>query len=82
LNSVSVASPALPSSTRLTSKSVSASWRALTLTWIEMFGPFSCGPNERGAFGFSKEKSFMYCASELSAGPWVGVEPLPGVSAI
>ncbi len=32
-------------------------------------------PSERGAFGFSKEKSFIYCTKALSAGPFASAPP-------
>ena len=42
-------------------------------------GASCCGARERGAFGFSKEKSFAYCASALSEGAvaaWDGLRQL------
>src|SRR5215203_2422837 len=42
-----------------------------------------CGVSERGAFGFSNEKSFAYCASAFNEGALSGWAPLPaGFSAI
>src|SRR5262245_12983043 len=67
------AASARPSIFSSTSNSVSPSGLALTLIWMLIFG--GCCPcpggwvSERGAFGFSKERSLTYWASTLSDGP-------------
>ena len=53
---------------RSTSKSASASCLALTLTCRLICGPSLCCCRERGALGFSNEKSLQYCARAFSAG--------------
>src|SRR5947209_15405818 len=59
---------ARPSIFSSTSKSLSASGFALTLIWMLIFGCCCCCCSERGAFGFSNDRSFTYCASTLSCG--------------
>ena len=59
---------ALPSSLSVTSKSVSDSGLALTLIWMAICGCVLPAVSERGAFGFSNERSLMYCATTLSCG--------------
>src|SRR5579883_2499668 len=44
---------------------------------MAMFGCLACGPSERGAFGFSKEKSFVYCTIALSVGAVLFSAPPP-----
>src|SRR3569833_2596054 len=53
---------------RRTSKSVPPRLVAPTLIWIEISGCLSCCDNEAGAFGFSKERSLIYCVRTPSCG--------------
>src|SRR5581483_5985637 len=64
---------------RDTSYSDSASGLAPTLIWILICGGFPWGCSEAGAFGFSNDRSLVYCARTLSWGgaPAVGGLPLP-----
>src|ERR1700743_814570 len=75
---------ALPSIKSATSKSFSPTLLALTLIWILIAGCCDCGPSEVGAFGFSNERSLVYCASTLSwgGGAASGGVPLPLVMEI
>ena len=57
-----------PSILSSTSKSCSASGLALTLIWMLIFGCCCCGCSERGAFGFSNDRSLMYWPRTLSCG--------------
>src|SRR6478736_1242020 len=59
---------ALPSTESVTSNSFSAILLALTLIWILMAGCCCWGAKEAGAFGFSNDRSLVYCASTLSWG--------------
>src|ERR1700759_5445993 len=68
----------LPSMVIVTSKSLSPTLLAPTLIWMLICGGWACGANEPGAFGFSNERSLVYCASTLSwGGAASGGEPLP-----
>src|SRR5690349_10242602 len=71
--------------TSSTSKSVSPTLRALTLTLISICGAVWRAASERGALGFSKERSLAYCASTLIAGALFSAAagpPFPFVLAI
>src|ERR1700726_2656410 len=70
---------ALPSTESVTSNSFSAILLALTLIWILIAGCCACGASEDGAFGFSNDRSLVYCASTLSwgGGAASGGVPLP-----
>src|SRR5882757_2914895 len=59
---------ALPSTESVTSYSFSAILLALTLIWILIAGCCCCGASEAGAFGFSNERSLVYCASTFNWG--------------
>src|SRR3954465_7090751 len=60
---------ALPSTESVTSYSCSEMLLALTLIWMLIAGCCCWGASEAGAFGFSNERSLVYCASTLSWGP-------------
>src|SRR3979490_379283 len=70
---------ALPSTESVTSYSFSAILLALTLIWILIAGCCCCGASELGAFGFSNDRSLVYCASTFNwgAGAASGGAPLP-----
>src|SRR6476661_7825452 len=69
---------ALPSIESVTSNSLSEMLLAETLIWMLMAGCCSCGAREEGAFGFSNDRSLVYCASTLSwGGACSGGAPLP-----
>src|SRR3984957_10739266 len=70
---------ALPSTERTTSYSVSERLPALTLIWMLIAGCCCCGAKEPGAFGFSNDRSLVYCASTFSCGGGAasGGVPLP-----
>src|SRR5262245_19938739 len=68
---------ALPSSLSSTSTSFSATGLAVTLIWMLIVGCCCEGISERGAFGFSNEKSLTYCANTLS---WGGLSPACAVA--
>src|ERR1700692_2302755 len=59
---------ALPSTESVTSNSFSEILLALTLIWILIAGCCCCGASEPGAFGFSNERSLVYCASTFNCG--------------
>src|SRR3981189_1717331 len=59
---------ALPSTESVTSNSLSEMLLALTLIWMLIAGCCCWGANEPGAFGFSNDRSLVYCASTLSWG--------------
>src|ERR1044071_4326899 len=62
----------------VTSKSLSAALLAPTLIWMLICGGWACGASEPGAFGFSNDRSLVYCASTLSwGGAPSGGLPLP-----
>src|SRR4029078_570091 len=67
LNITVPAASALPSSRRVTSTSVSVIGLAVTLTEMLICGWAVCC-SDFGAFGFSNERSLMYCASTMSWG--------------
>src|ERR1700761_1776913 len=74
---------ALPSISSATSYSFSLMLLALTLIWILIAGGCGCGPSEAGAFGFSNDRSLVYCASTLSwGGAASGGVPLPLVMGV
>src|SRR3984893_942839 len=79
LNITLPAFSALPSTESVTSYSFSAILLALTLIWILIAGCCGCGASEPGAFGFSNDRSLVYCASTFSWGgaPASGGAPLP-----
>src|SRR5258707_5285395 len=70
---------ALPSTESVTSYSFAATLLAPTLIWMLIWGGCDCGPRDAGAFGFSNDRSLVYCASTLSWGgaPASGGLPLP-----
>src|SRR5450755_1289275 len=70
---------ALPSTESVTSNSFSAILLALTLIWILIAGCCACGASELGAFGFSNDRSLVYCANTFSwgGGAASGGAPLP-----
>src|SRR3978361_1963107 len=69
---------ALPSIERVTSNSFSERLLAPTLIWMSIAGCCCCGAREPGAFGFSNDRSLVYCASTLSwGGACSGGAPLP-----
>src|SRR4051794_25005314 len=70
---------ALPSTESVTSYSFSAILLALTLIWMLIAGCCCCGASEAGAFGFSKDRSLVYCASTFNCGGGAasGGAPLP-----
>src|SRR3954451_12246523 len=69
---------ALPSTESVTSNSFSERLLALTLIWILIAGGCCWGANEPGAFGFSNDRSLVYCANTLSwGGACSGGAPLP-----
>src|SRR5882757_3422889 len=70
---------ALPSTESVTSYSFSEILLALTLIWILIAGCCCCGASEVGAFGFSNERSLVYCASTFNwgGGAASGGAPLP-----
>src|SRR5438477_4696451 len=70
---------ALPSTDSVTSNSCSLRLLALTLIWMLIWGGWLCCWSELGAFGFSNERSLVYCARTLSWGAWAasGGVPLP-----
>src|SRR6202035_453711 len=70
---------ALPSTRSVTSNSFSETLCALTLIWILIEGCCGCGAREPGAFGFSNERSLVYCASTFNWGGRAasGGVPLP-----
>src|SRR6195952_2358941 len=71
---------ALPSIERVTSNSLSERLLALTLIWMLIAGCCCCGAREPGAFGFSNDRSLVYCANTLSwGGACSGGAPLPFV---
>src|SRR5262249_17680397 len=72
---------ALPSTESVTSYSFVATLLAPTLIWMLIWGGCACGPREAGAFGFSNDRSLVYCASTLSwgAAPAPAGVPLPFV---
>ena len=59
---------ALPSTESVTSYSFWLTLLAPTLIWMLIWGGVACGASEAGAFGFSNERSLVYCASTLSWG--------------
>src|SRR3979490_1860400 len=59
---------ALPSTESVTSYSFSAILLPLTLMWILIAGCCFCGASEAGAFGFSNDRSLVYCASTFNWG--------------
>ena len=62
---------ALPSTDNVTSNSFSERLLAETLIWMLIAGCCCCGASEVGAFGFSNDRSLVYCASTLSwGGAW------------
>src|SRR3979490_2854273 len=75
---------ALPSTLSVTSYSFSAVLLALTLIWILIAGCVACGASEPGAFGFSNDRSLVYCASTFNwgGGAASGGAPLPLVMEI
>src|SRR6202034_2573778 len=75
---------ALPSTDSVTSNSCSEMLLALTLIWILIAGCCCCGASEAGAFGFSNERSLVYCASTFSCGGGAasGGAPLPLVMGV
>src|ERR1700688_3919568 len=75
---------ALPSTESVTSYSFSARLLAPTLIWMLIWGGCGCGANEVGAFGFSNDRSLVYCASTFNWGgaPTSGGAPLPLVMKI
>src|ERR1700729_3710729 len=75
---------ALPSIRSATSNSFSLTLLALTLIWILIAGGCCCGASEAGAFGFSNDRSLVYCASTLSwgGGAASGGVPLPLVMGV
>src|ERR1700676_2617302 len=70
---------ALPSTESVTSYSFSARLLAPTLIWMLIAGCCCCGDSEAGAFGFSNDRSLVYCASTFNwgGGPASGGAPLP-----
>src|ERR1700712_3300042 len=72
---------ALPSTESVTSNSFSAILLAVTLIWILIAGCWAWGANEPGAFGFSNDRSLVYCASTFNwgggAASGAGDAPLP-----
>src|SRR5438876_4910447 len=52
---------------------------ALTLIWMLICGCCGCGDREAGAFGFSNDRSLVYCAKTFSwgGGAASGGAPLP-----
>src|SRR6202047_3492818 len=70
---------ALPSTESVTSNSFSEILVAPTLIWILIAGCCSCGASEPGAFGFSNDRSLVYCASTFNwgGGAASGGAPLP-----
>src|ERR1700726_5091430 len=70
---------ALPSTESVTSYSCSERLLAVTLIWILIAGCCCCGASEAGAFGFSNERSLVYCASTFNWGEGAasGGVPLP-----
>ena len=70
---------AFPSTESVTSYSFAAMLFAPTLIWMLIWGGCGCGPRDAGAFGFSNDRSLVYCASTLSWGgaPAPGGLPLP-----
>src|SRR5436190_16367551 len=70
---------ALPSTESVTSNSFSETLLALTLIWMLIAGCCCCGASEPGAFGFSNDRSLVYCANTFSCGGAAasGGEPLP-----
>src|SRR5215468_68462 len=77
LNSTLPAFSALPSIESATSYSFSAILLAPTLIWMLIWGGCDCGPSEAGAFGFSNDRSLVYCARTLSWGGAPAPEGLP-----
>src|SRR3979490_2475202 len=75
---------ALPSTLSVTSYSFSAVLLALTLIWILIAGCVACGASEPGAFGFSNDRSLVYCASTFNwgGGAASGGAPLPLVMVV
>src|ERR1700735_2637907 len=67
---------AFPSTESVTSNSFSAILLALTLIWMLIAGCCCCGASEAGAFGFSKERSLVYCANTFN---WGGAAASGGV---
>src|ERR1700687_1954624 len=69
----------LPSTESVTSYSLSEILLALTLIWILIAGCCCCGASEAGAFGFSNDRSLVYCASTFNwgAGAASGGAPWP-----
>src|SRR4026208_771288 len=62
----------------VTSNSFSARLFADTLIWMLIFGCCCCGAREEGAFGFSNDRSLVYCARTFSwGGACSGGAPLP-----
>src|SRR5256885_1596113 len=59
---------ALPSTFSVTSNSFSERLLACTLIWMLIAGCCCWGCSEEGAFGFSKDRSFVYCASTFNWG--------------
>src|SRR5260370_5577670 len=70
---------ALPSTDSVTSNAFSAILLALTLIWRLIAGCCACGASEDGAFGFSNDRSLVYCASTFNwgGGAASGGAPLP-----
>src|SRR5580704_18275241 len=68
----------------VTSKSLSPTLLAPTLIWMLICGGWVCGASEDGAFGFSNDRSLVYCASTLSwgGGAASGGAPLPLVMGV
>src|SRR4029077_17673358 len=78
LNITLPAFSALPSTESVTSNSFSARLLAETLIWMLIAGCCCCGASEPGAFGFSNDRSLVYCANTLSwGGACSGGAPLP-----
>src|SRR4051794_24263964 len=73
------ADPALPSTDRLTPNSGSLGMMAPALISMLILGGWACRWGEVGAFGFSNERSLIYCARTLSWAAWAasGGVPLP-----
>src|SRR3954451_25357833 len=84
LNITLPAFSALPSTESVTSYSFSEILLALTLIWILIAGCCGCGASELGAFGFSNDKSLVYCASTFNwgGGAASGGAPLPLVMVV
>src|SRR5207237_10887113 len=70
---------ALSSTDSVTSIVCSLWFVALTLISMLIWGGWLCCWSELGAFGFSNERSLVYCVRTLSWGAWAasGGVPLP-----